>query len=786
MTTPEEPTTKSPADAVEERSSFEERIGTKPQKPGLGHRCASVWKDEYDTAMNWPRGRRHLATRALAVIIINTLALLVVARFYDGLVFNGNVWDNLIAAASVTIVAGLFTFLLRPVIFVAVGVDSVVVTAILTVLFMGLALLIGAEVVDGMSVDGFIPAFITSILVAAVNTVLVGVIGLDEDESFYRRSLKRMARASGDVDDRPGPGFVIIQIDGLSEPILRDALRTGYMPFLNDYLHSGEYRLGKYEALAPSMTSAGQVGILHGVQPGIPAFRWWERDRNYLMVSNHPEDAFEIERRSTNERDLLRDGGASISNLVSGGATRAIATNSQLADEGQGLQMSSFGLFLANPYNLTRGIVQFVACVVNEYFQARRQRIRDVKPRIDRGMPFPFLKAATTTIMRDMLMDLVIAEMGRGTPVVYADYLGYDEVAHHAGPERPESMAQLDSVDRLMRSLWRAAEDAPRPYHFILVSDHGQTQGAPFEDRYHISLEELVRGLMEGDVTSLDASNDVEGWGPVNTFLTEASRTPGATGRVVSRAFKSDTKDGVVGLGDTDAPHKGAESKADPGAKDEDEIPDLIVAASGNLANIYFTESKVRLSLEGIAKLHPNLLPGLVRHEGIGFVMVRSEEHGALAISRDGVHELATGRIEGTDPLEHFGEHTPANLRELDTYEHIGDIFIISMYDPSTEEIAPFEHQVGAHGGLGGMQTKAFVMYPTAFATEDKTVDLVGAPEVNRKIHEWMDRAHEIYAAGGPEEAVAEVRDDTLPSVLQPAGSKVTSASDSEQDVDRA
>ena len=49
----------------------------------------------------------------------------------------------------------------------------------------------------------------------------------------------------------------------------------------------------------------------------------------------------------------------------------------------------------------------------------------------------------------------------------------------------------------------------------------------------------------------------------------------------------------------------------------------------------------------------------------------------------------------------------------------------------------------------------------------DQTVDLVGAPEVNRKIHEWMDRAKEIYAAGGvSEEAVVE-EEQELPSVLR-------------------
>jgi hypothetical protein len=255
----------------------------------------------------------------------------------------------------------------------------------------------------------------------------------------------------------------------------------------------------------------------------------------------------------------------------------------------------------------------------------------------------------------------------------------------------------------------------------------------------------------------------------VNSFLTEASRAPGTSGKVVSRALRSDSKDGVVGIGDTDAVHKGAEHKESD--SDEDEIPDLVVAASGNLANIYFTDIRQRVSLEGVAKKHPDLMPGLIRHEGIGFIMVRSEEHGALAISRDGVRNLDTGEVEGDDPLEHYSEHTAANLKELDSYVHIGDIFIISMYDPSTEEVAPFEHQVGSHGGLGGLQTKGFVMYPAAFATQDKTVDLVGATEVNRKIREWMAHAKEMYAAGDAEEAEPVEEEKELPSVLQPKSS---------------
>ncbi len=255
------------------------------------------------------------------------------------------------------------------------------------------------------------------------------------------------------------------------------------------------------------------------------------------MVSNRPADAFLIEQRVSGAKDLLRDGGASISNLVSGGAPRTIATTSQLSSRGQGIRMESFSLYLVNPYNITRGLVTFGYTMLVEYFQARRQRTRDVQPRISRRMPFPFLRASTTTVLKDMMTDLIIGEMYRGTPIVYADYLGYDEVAHHAGPERPESLDELDHVDRILRTLWRASRGAPRDYHFILLSDHGQSQGATFEERYGLGLEDLVRRLMTGSTETLAAMDDVESWGPVNAFFTEVVRRPGKTARVARRAL---------------------------------------------------------------------------------------------------------------------------------------------------------------------------------------------------------------------------------------------------------
>ena len=318
------------------------------------------------------------------------------------------------------------------------------------------------------------------------------------------------------------------------------------------------------------------------------------------------------------------------------------------------------------------------------------------------GMPFPVLKAATTTIMRDMTTDLIIGEMYRGTPIVYADYLGYDEIAHHAGPERPEAMDQLDRVDRMVRSLARAAREAPRTYHFILVSDHGQTQGAPFEDRYGIGLEDLVRELMTGEVTSLDATNDVEGWGHVNTFLTEAARTPGTTGRIVRRAMRGQTTDGVVAFGrerrpDARAPasratpapprRSGSRRTGDPGPHRRGiGQPREHLLHGGPRAD----DPRGHRGGASAAAAGPRQPPGHRLHHG--------PQRGAWA-ARDRPQGRApprrTTRSTAKTRSAVFGPHTADNLRRLDGFEHIGDIFIISMYDPSTEEIAPFEHQVG-------------------------------------------------------------------------------------------
>jgi hypothetical protein len=317
--------------------------------------------------------------------------------------------------------------------------------------------------------------------------------------------------------------------------------------------------------------------------------------------------------------------------------------------------------------------------------------------------------------------------MMRGTPVVYMDYTDYDEIAHHSGPERPESLDALDGIDRELRTLAQAAADAPRPYRFVYLADHGQSLGATFLQRYGTTLQEVVRSLMGGEASVAAATAGIEDWGQLNTFLSEVSGTDGVAGSVARSATKSRTTEGRVDLGPDDG-DSAASATADT---------DLVVVAGGNLALVYFNVSNDRLELEHIEEHYPELVQALANHPGIGVLIVRSAADGLLAVGTDGIHYLDTERVEGVDPLAVYGEHAVAAVRRLDEIEHVGDLAVISTYDPETGEIAAFEELIGAHGGLGGPQTKPFLLHPAEW--EPDLAPLIGAPTVYDQLRRWME-----------------------------------------------
>ncbi|NIV32018.1 MAG: hypothetical protein GWN58_21800 [Anaerolineae bacterium] len=174
------------------------------------------------------------------------------------------------------------------------------------------------------------------------------------------------------------------------------------------------------------------------------------------------------------------------------------------------------------------------------------------------------------------------------------------------------------------------------------------------------------------------------------------------------------------------------------------EESDVVVLASGNLGIIYSTRRDTRASLEEIEAFYPGLLDGLAEHEGIGFVLVRSDVHGPVVIGPEGRSYLREGRMEGTDPLAPFGPNAAKHLLRTDGFPDAPDILVNSFYNVETNEVAAFEELIGSHGGLGGWQTQPFVLHPAIWEKERK--EIVGAEELYKVLKGWVGEPAQAQA----------------------------------------
>jgi hypothetical protein len=727
-----------------------------------------MYRIQFELLWRWRGGRWALVKRSLIALIAALIAFYITAWLLPQL-------DIITAGGglvAVVLIAAL-NLLIRPVIIGLVASRSVVALVLLTLLFQAFVFWLLGPLVPGVDVDaGIIGLLVISFLFGFLQAGVSALFGLGEEGSYYGTLVRTMASHNPDITKTDEPGIVIIQLDGLSHDVMSHSVRAGRVPEMSSWIREGTHRLGHWDALLPSTTPASQAGILHGNNDGIPNFRWWEKKERRLLVANHPEDATVIEQRISNGEGLLSPGGASISNIFTGDADRAFLVMSTIKVKERGLgQSDAFAWFFVSPYNYLVMGAKYVAEVVKERYQAWRQQRAGMVPHMGhhRGFPYPFVRAATNVALRALGTSLIIQEMYRGTPVIYMDYTDYDEIAHHSGPERPESLDALDGVDRELRILKKAAADAARPYRFVILADHGQSLGQTFLQRYGVTLQDVVRSLMGGQASVAAATAQIEDWGQLNTFLGEVSETKGVSGSL-ARAATHDRRTGAqVDLGPDGTEFTPAGPTAAP-VKVEGEdaaevtaaVADLVVVAGGNLALVYFNINDERMTLDQIEAAYPALASALVGHPGIGLMLVRTSDHGAIAVGKKGIHFLDEDRFEGEDPLAIYGKLAATALRRLDGIANVGDIALVSQYDPETFEIAAFEELIGAHGGLGGPQTRPFLLYPSDWELDEGP--LVGAPAVYRQLRRWMEQ-HLGMTFGLTKAGAASAVDNTEASV---------------------
>jgi hypothetical protein len=99
-----------------------------------------------------------------------------------------------------------------------------------------------------------------------------------------------------------------------------------------------------------------------------------------------------------------------------------------------------------------------------------------------------------------------------------------------------------------------------------------------------------------------------------------------------------------------------------------------------------------------------------------------------------GARYLEEDRVEGEDPLALFPPTAAQHLLRTNGFEHAPDLLVGSFYDPGLDEGCAFEELISFHGGLGGSQTRAFVLHPKELAIPEP---LVGAETLHRVLAGW-------------------------------------------------
>lgn len=673
--------------------------------------------------------------RVVAVWAVSTLTMLALAGLLPDFQLQSDDGDTITRTAFTAAwgagAFGLLSALVWPVLVRALLIVPALVMGALVFFLNGSLLLIAVRLIpDGRGEAAPETAVLVAAVMSAVASATSTALAVRDDEA-YRRRLSRLAdrrrrRGSPDIlgPDRDGPpGTVFLQLDGVGHDVLVKAAADGLMPTVAGWLaDSSGHRLTPWRTDWSSQTGASQLAILHGSNHDVPAFRWYEKETGTVMVSSRPASALEMQRRAiarTRDGGLLTIDGASRGNLFSGGAGQLALVLSMAARRGKGRRSrSGYFAYFSDPANAVRTALSFAAEVGREIGQSTRARARKVTPRVKRGGLYPFIRAFATVVERDVVVSAVLGDMFAGRTAVYADLVAYDEVAHHSGPHSRDAEKVLQRLDRSLALIAKIADHTPRTYRIVLLSDHGQSPGETFAGRYGLTLKDLVRA----------------GCGlPVPR---------GARGTHSA----SEARDAVrIAL------HR-PPAEVEPEAEHAARRSEPIVLASGNLGLVSFPDIEGRASREEIDRRNPALLSTLANHPGIGFLLVRSEEHGSVVLGPGGTEVPVAELADGAGPLAVFGTGAAAAVRRTDTFPHVADVMVNSMYDPETGTVHAFEEQIGSHGGLGGEQARPFLLWPRGMTDPLDIVaaetaegappppggGLVGAEAVHRVLNRWL------------------------------------------------
>ncbi len=662
------------------------------------------------------------------------LALLLATSVLPGFQLDTSVPRWWAAMLRLPIVFALLLILLRPLLlFLTLPLNGFTL-GLPTLLFNGFILWVASQTEPAFHVGHYGDAFLGSLIMVVISSGVVGAMGLDEAYPFFQSVIYRLGRFFGPRTERkPLRGLLILQVDGLSLSSLRRVLQRGRMPTISAMLAKGSHRLLSWHCGVPSNTPAVQAGLFYGDRENVAGYRWFDRATQRIRVVSHPDDLRSLEAMVAGRggRPLL-EGGSCINTFMSGGAAKRLMTVSALGEGASARregERADFNLFFLSPTAYTKAVLDAVWDFVSGFVLTWVGRFDRQRPQLGFSLKRLAQRAVANAFLRDLSFFWLKQDMVRGVPVIYSNFVGYDDVAHHADPDSYESQLTLAAFDRRLRKLRRRARrQSPVRYDIVLLSDHGQTPSIPFRLLHDETIDEAVARLV-GDAQGRKP-------GPEVTFNPDFSYTarlldemletaPGGLGWAAERGRR--TLSAITRSGATDG-------AVDPGAE-------VVVCVSGSLAHVYFTGFDRPLHLEEIRLRYPGLVESLASHPGVGMVMAAREFGDAVVLGHGGLRNLITGELTGArDPLDCCDQRDrwAGELAQLLSYPDSGDLVLNGAWLPARRRIVVFEEQISSHGGVGGAQTEPFILVPSSW--DIGAMDLESPEALHGLLHRELRR----------------------------------------------
>lgn len=677
----------------------------------------------------------------LLYVIANIAA--VYAVDYISTDFTIGPWYNAVLIVIVVAIANsllwpIFRRFLMKIIIFTFGIGSLFINSII--------FYIASLFIPGLSA-GIYGVLQVPIVMAIFTTFVTNITDTNYYDSYIKSILKYAVKQKTPYK-KMYPGLIMLEIDGLSINTLKKAIARGMMPNIERWIDEKTHTLKEWETDLSSQTGASQAGILHGNNTDIVAYRWVEKENdNRIIVSGKLSDAPQIENKISNGEGLLVNG-ISIANMFSGDSEIPTLTSSKLNGLANIYSKTLNAVFL-DAYNFQRLFILFLWDIILELSSQVIHNVKNIKPRLRRTIVYAAVRAGANVVLREVATDVLTSEILTGNiDSAYATFMGYDEIAHHSGVEDRDVWSALKRIDQQFAKLTSAIEMSDRDYKLVVLSDHGQSKGATFKQRYGITLGNYVRGLLPDDLKMFkteynidhfrdaiipenkqlrnfkermgDIREDILDWESLQNIREELDK------RKPALIFENEQYLNLRNSYSNSLDYiKGYETSQQSTKKEKDS--ELIVLGSGNMGLIYLTQWKQRLNYEEIVMLFPDLIPGLVKHSGIGFILVNSITNGGMIIGENGIYYLDSDEIIGENPLESFGKNAAMHLKRQNSFNNMPDILVNSFYDSESDEVCAFEELIGSHGGLGGNQTKPFILYPSEWGDPG---ELIGSESI--------------------------------------------------------